>query len=150
MMVQTASTPVATLPVSTLARAVPSRAAARTLLAGLQAVTLTVQCTTGAASAAAFTGFAAPFNDPALTLQFGVEWSWDGGSTWPMATHGTQQGSATGTWGTDKATGKPVTSPVVSLGVPAIGGVPPTHYRAFVVAGAGPVSCGLGVGEATG
>lgn len=107
-----------------------------------------INCTTGD-PANPFTGFAKPFNDPNMALTFGVQWSWDGGLTFPASTEGTQNGSVDGTWGSDHHTGLPIMVPSVSLSVPfnaALGGHP-NAYQGYATLAGGPVTFGVTITE---
>lgn len=110
----------------------------------LQQVVLTIQCTTGD-PAAPFTGFQRPFNDPAMSINFGIDWSWDGGVTYPQSSSGTQQGSATGTWGTDRQ-GHPIMTPTIGLGMPMDDtGAFPNAFRLTETINGGPITYGVTV-----
>jgi hypothetical protein len=126
---------------STAARAVP---------VDFDFVTIQINCTTGDPGQP-FTGFGAPFSDQSMSLTFGIQWSWDGGATFPGSTQAMVNGSATGTWGTDKQ-GNPIMSPFVTLGIPfdSNRGGRPTTYRAYGQVGGGPISFGLTGLETTG
>lgn len=121
----------------------------RAVPAGFQSANITIQCTTGN-PASPFTGFAHPFNSAAMSIEFGVEWSWDGGTTWSGIYSGTQQGSPTGIWGTDKQ-GNPIMVPNIGLSIPfdaTLGGFPNTYRGGFLVSG-GPITFGYTVTEYT-
>jgi len=125
-------------------------APSRAVPVGFQEVTVQINCTTGV-QATPFTGFTHPFNDPAMSITFGIRWSWDGGVTFPGSTQGTQNGSSTGVWATDRA-GNPVMTPNISAGLPfssALGGHPTTYQPYGTVVG-GPISFGLTISETTG
>lgn len=120
----------------------------RTVPVGFVSATVTIQCTTGT-PATPFAGFAHPFSSAAMSIEFGAEWSWDGGVTWPEASTGTQVGSPTGSWGTSRKTGLPIMAPEIDLGMPfnsALGGNPGTYRGGFRVAG-GPITFGYTVTE---
>lgn len=123
--------------------------ASRTLPANFQSVTFQLDPTTGNVSAP-FTGFANPFNSTSMEITFGMQWSWDGGVTFPGSTQATITGSPTGTWGTTKL-GQPQMTPSVTLSMPFdsnLGGSP-NAYRAFATLVNGPVTTGLTVSETT-
>jgi hypothetical protein len=95
-----------------------------------------------------FVGLANPFSNPNMAITFGVHWSWDGGTTFPLTTQGTQQGSPSGSWGKDRA-GIDVMVPNVTVGLPSsapLGGTP-TRYRAYVQVVGGPITFGATVLE---
>jgi hypothetical protein len=138
---------VETLPVTN----VPSGtvvASPRPVPVGFQEATIQINCTTGV-PATPFAGFAHPFSNAVLSITFGCQWSWDGGATFHGSTQGTQFGSPTGIWATDKA-GNPVMTPVISLALPSLNGVHPNFYRPYGTVVGGPISFGLTVNETTG
>jgi len=120
----------------------------RAVPAGFDSVTVLVNCTTGNPSAP-FTGFNDPFDATSMSIVFGINWSWDGGATFPGSTQGEQLGSPTGKWGTNKQ-GAPVMTPEVTLGMPSVGGVFPNAYQAYMTVAGGPITFGLTVNETTG
>lgn len=144
------TTTVATVAVQTFhngTQTTPTRA----IPAGFDSVEVDVNCTTGNPSAP-FTGFQHPFNAASMSITFGVQWSWDGGATFPQSTEGIVTGQPTGVWGTDRHTGQPIMTPDVGLGLPSdptLGGSP-THYRAYMIVAGGPITFGLTVLETTG
>lgn len=148
-MAQTTNT-VATLPVTNRANGTHSTPT-RAVPAGFDFATVTIQCTSGN-PASPFTGFPHPFSSPSMSITFGVQWSWDGGVTFPQSTEGTVTGQPTGVWGLARHTNAPIMTPDVGLGIPedtALGGFP-THYRAYMTVAGGPISFGLTVQETTG
>jgi hypothetical protein len=119
--------------------------------AGFDYATVAVDCTTGIITAP-FTGFAQPFSSTSMSITFGIQWSWDGGATFPQSTEGDVTGEPTGSWGTDRHTGLPIMTPSVGLGIPydsTVGGYP-TAYRAYMTVAGGPISFGLTVLETVG
>src|SRR5262252_8318132 len=125
-------------------------APARSVPLGVQEATIQTNCPTGV-PATPFTGFAHPFSNPAMSITFGVKWSWDGGVTFPGSTQGTHNGNPTGVWATDRL-GNPIMAADVSLGLPfsaALGGHPNT-YQAYGTIVGGPISFGLTISETTG
>lgn len=118
--------------------------------AGLKGIQLTIQCTTGD-PANPFTGFQRPFNDPAMTITTGIDWSWDGGATYPQSTSGTQAGSPTGIFGTDRH-GNPIMTPELFLfGFPSndVSGAPPNAFRLTETINGGPITYGVTVNALT-
>jgi len=132
---------------STPTRAVP---------AGFDSATVQINCTTGD-PANPFTGFQHPFNSASMSITFGIQWSWDGGVTFPMSTEEAQTGQPTGIWGYERIRlpdggfeqGPPIMTPNVNLGAPGIGdpSVPPNAYRAYMTVAGGPITFGLTVLE---
>jgi hypothetical protein len=141
---------VATLPVTNRANGTHSTPT-RAVPAGFDYVEVDVNCTSGNVSSP-FTGFAHPFSKTTMAVTFGVQWSWDGGATFPQSTEGMVTGQPTGVWATDRHTGLPVMTPSVGLSAPGIGdpSVPPTHYRAYMTVAGGPITFGITVQETTG
>ena len=112
--------------------------------AGLVFIEINIQATTGN-PASPFTGFQRPFNSPNMSINFGIDFSWDGGTTFPQSSSATQQGSATGTWGTDRH-GNPVMTPNTGLGLPSdANGNPPNAFRLTETVTNGPITYGLTV-----
>jgi hypothetical protein len=147
-MAQTTTT-IVTLPVTNRANG-PHSTPTRAVPVGFDYATVLIDCTSGN-PASPFTGFAHPFSSAAMSVTFGIAWSWDG-VTFPQSTESTVTGQPTGVWGTDRHTGQPIMVPNVSLGMPsdsALGGAP-THYRAYMTVAGGPISFGLTVQETTG
>ena len=133
--------------------------ATRAVPAGFDSATVQIDCTTGD-PANPFTGFQHPFNSTSMIITFGVQWSWDGGATFPQSTEGTQTGQPTGIWGYgvardangNRVQGAPIMTPSVGLGIPydsTVGGYP-TAYRAYMTVAGGPITFGLTVLETVG
>lgn len=143
------TTTILTVPVQTRANGLV-HTGNRQIPANFAAAIFTVNCTTGN-PAGPFTGFADPFSDPNMAIEFGAQWSWDGGATWTDMTTGTVQGSPTGTWGTDRHTGAAIMAPSVGIGLPfdATKGGSPTNYRAGMLVAGGPITFGVTVQEVT-
>jgi len=143
------TTTIATVPVSNHGSGTITTAA-RSVPINFDSAEVDINCTTGN-QAAPFTGFTHSFSDPSEQITFGIEWSWDGGSTFPASTQGTQSGNINGIWGINRQ-GNPVMTPVVVLGIPYdsnLGGAPGT-YRAYMTVVSGPITFGLTVLETTG
>ena len=131
----------------------------RAIPVGFDSATVQINCTTGT-PATPFTGFAHPFSSAAMSITFGIHWSWDGGATFPESTQKTQTGESTGIWGYERVRapgggftqGAPIMTPEVQLGLPDIGTPtgPPTTYRAYMTVAGGPITFGLTVLETTG
>jgi hypothetical protein len=148
-MAQTTTT-IATLPVMNRANG-PHSTPTRAVPASFDSATVLIDCTTGT-PATPFTGFAHPFNSPAMSVTFGIAWSWDGGATFPQSTESAVTGQPTGIWGLARHTNAPIMTPNVGLGIPfdsTLGGSP-THYRAYMTVAGGPITFGLTVQETTG
>ena len=130
--------------------------ATRAVPAGFDSATVQINCTTGD-PANPFTGFLHPFNSASMSITFGIQWSWDGGVTFPMSTEEAQTGQPTGVWGYtytrdangQRVQGPPIMTPSVNLGAPGIGdpSVPPNAYRAYMTVAGGPITFGLTVLE---
>lgn len=122
---------------------------ARALPSNFDSVDINIVCTTGT-QATPFTGFAHPFSDPAMSITFGLQWSWDNGSTFPGSTQATQTGISTGVWGTDKS-GNPIMTPDLNLGVPfdSARGGHPNSYKPYAAIVGGPITFGITVIENT-
>lgn len=124
-------------------------AGARTVPGNFVSAELDIDCTTGN-PASPFAGFADPFSDPAMQIAFTIQWSWDGGTTFPSTSSATIHGQPTGIWATG-ADGVPVMTPSFSTSLPrntALGGTPNT-YRASIAVAGGPISFGLTLKETT-
>lgn len=71
-----------------------------------------------------FQGIAHPFNDPAMRIDWHVDFSYDNQATWLPALGSSEQGNVAGNWGKNQM------APYASADFnPASGKARPTHYR---------------------
>lgn len=130
---------VTTLPI--VDRSGAAQTAGTPIPVGFKSATITVNCTTGDA-AAPFTGFAHPFSDPAMQLEFFREFSFDGGLTFPDGASNTVAGQPTGIWAVTK-NGTQIMAPNFTFELPELPSPQPTHFLAGYRATGGPITFGL-------
>jgi hypothetical protein len=102
-----------------------------------------------ALNCAPFTGLTFPFNSSTLSITLMIEYSWDGGATFPSNFQSRIIGSSTGVWGAAGAY-PGTTIPFIGTTIPfnaRLGGKP-THYRASGTVAGGSISFGITVTEA--
>lgn len=119
----------------------------RTVPTGFVHVVVQLTGATTGNPATPFQGIAHPFSDPAMEITFGLEYSWDGGVTFPESVQSTLHGSPTGQWPWKTTTMTPQV--LLSLVSNINFGGTATSYRAYASVTGGPITTGLTVIETT-